>query len=118
MLNENGLISTNQHHVPCMAHVLNLVIQGGFKELGNPSLTSKFSEDEDDEGCDEDIFEVSFEKAFREILRQLQKLFLVANNTPRRILQYTELCEKHKMPKKIWLSQMFLPGGIRHMTWL
>ena len=101
MLNENGLISTDQHHVPCMAHVLNLVIQGGLKELCNPSLTSKCSEDEDDEGCDEDVLEVSIEKAFREILHQLRKLFLVVNNTPQRILQYKELCEKHKIPKKI-----------------
>ena len=43
MLIENGSMFIKQHHVPCMAHVLNLVVQGGLKELGNPSLTSKYS---------------------------------------------------------------------------
>ena len=55
MLNENGSMLTKKHHVSCMAHVLNLVVQGGLKELGNPSLTLEFSEGEDDEGCKEDL---------------------------------------------------------------
>ena len=71
MLNENRSIFTKQHLVPCMAHVLNLVIQGGLKELGNPSLTSECSEGEDDEGCDKDVLEVSSKKAFGDILRLL-----------------------------------------------
>ena len=119
IMNENGSMFTKQHHVPCMAHVLNLVIQGGSKELVNPSLTSEYLEGEDDEGCDEDVLEVSSKKAFGKILRRLQKLVLMANSTPQRIRQYKELCEKHKMPKKkTCLSQMFAQGGIWHMTWL
>ena len=54
VMNWNGSMFTKQHHVSCMAHVLNLVVQRGLKELGNPSLTSEYSEGEDDEGCDED----------------------------------------------------------------
>ena len=83
-----------------MAHVLNLVVQRGLKDLGNPSLTSENSEGEDDEGCDEDVLEVSSKKAFGKILRRLQKLVLMANSTPQRIRQYKELCEKHKMSNK------------------
>ena len=97
MMNENGSMFTKQHHVSCMTHVLNLVVQRGLKELGNPSLTSKNSEGEDDEGCDEDVLEVSSKKAFGKILRRLQKLVLMANSTPQRIYQYKKLCEKHKM---------------------
>ena len=99
-MNENGSMFTKQHHVSCMAHVLNLVVQRGLKELGNPSLTSEYSEVEDDEGCDEDVLEVSSKKAFGKILRRLRKLVLMANSTPQRIRQYKELCEKHKMSNK------------------
>ena len=64
-MNENGSMFTKLHqNGPCMAHVLNLVVQGGLKELGNSSLTSEYSEGEDDEGCDEDVLEVSSKKAF------------------------------------------------------
>ena len=99
-MNENGSMFSKQHHVPCMAHVLNLVVQRGLKELGNPSLTSENSEGEDDEECDEDVLEVSSKKAFGKILRRLRKLVLMANSTPQRIRQYKELCEKHKMSNK------------------
>ena len=37
-----------------MAHVLNLAVQGGLKELSNSSLTSLCSESEGDEECEED----------------------------------------------------------------
>ena len=67
MLNENRSMFTKQHLVPCMAHVLNLVIQGGLKELGNPSLTSECLKCEDDEGLEE----VFSKKAFGDILRLL-----------------------------------------------
>ena len=62
--------------MPCMAHVLNLVVQGGLKELGNPSLTSEYSEGEDDEGCDEDVLEFSSKKVFRKIFVSSENLFL------------------------------------------
>ena len=63
MLNENGSMFNKQHHVPCMVHFLNLVIQGG--------LTSEYSKGEDDEGCDKDVLEVSFKRAFGKILPRL-----------------------------------------------
>ena len=37
----------------CMAHVLNLAVQGGLKELGNSSLTLLYSKSEDDKECEE-----------------------------------------------------------------
>ena len=37
-MNDSGLMFTKKLHVSCMAHVLNLAIQGGLKELGNPML--------------------------------------------------------------------------------
>ena len=103
MMNENGSTFTEHNHVPCMAHVLNLVVQRGLKELCNPSLTSEYLEGEDDEGCDEDVLEVSSEKTFGKILRRLRKLVLMENSTPQRIRQYKELCEKNKMPNKNFL---------------
>ena len=39
LLSESGLKFTKQFQVPCMAHVLNVAVQGGLKELGNLSLT-------------------------------------------------------------------------------
>ena len=110
MMNENGSMFTKQHHVLCMAHVLNLVVQRCLKELGNPSLTSEYSEGEDDEGRDEDVSEVFSKKAFGKILHRLRKLVLMANSTPQRIRQYKELCIKCQT--KTFLSQMFARGGI------
>ena len=42
-----------------IALVLNLAIQGGLKELGNPSFTSLCSEHEGDEECEENKVEVT-----------------------------------------------------------
>ena len=54
LLHESELTFTKQLYVPCMAHVLNLDVQGGLKELSNSSLTSLCSESEGDEECEED----------------------------------------------------------------
>ena len=48
----------------CMAHVLNLAVQGGLKELGNSSLTSLCLEIEGDEEYEEDEVEVTSQRSF------------------------------------------------------
>ena len=53
-----------------MAHVLNLAVQGGLKELDNLSLTSLCSESEGDEECEKDDIEVTSQKPFGAILHQ------------------------------------------------
>ena len=73
LLRESGSTLTKQFHVPCIAHFLNLAIQGGLKELGNSSLTSLCSESEVDEECEEDDEEVTSQRPFRAILHQLRK---------------------------------------------
>ena len=57
--------------MPCMAHVLNLVVQGGLKQLGNSSSTSLCSKSESDEECEEDEQEVTSQRPFGEILHRL-----------------------------------------------
>ena len=54
--------------MPCMAHVLNLAVQGGLKELGNSSSTLFCSESEGDEEYEEDEVEVTSQRPFGEIL--------------------------------------------------
>ena len=56
-----------------MAHVFNLAIQGGLKELGNSLLTSLCSYSEGDEECEEDDIEVTSQRPFGAILHQLRK---------------------------------------------
>ena len=59
LLRASGSTFTRQFHVPCMAHVLNLAVKGGLKQLGNSSSTSLCSESESDEECEEDEVEVT-----------------------------------------------------------
>ena len=82
LLSESGSTFTKQFCVPCMAHVLNLAVQGGLKELGNSSLTLLCSETEDDEECEEVEVEVTSQRPFGAILRKLRKLVLAVNSTP------------------------------------
>ena len=82
LLSESGSTFTKKFHVPCMAHVLNLDVQGGLKELGNSSLTSLCSESEGDEECEEDEVEVTSQRLLGTILHRIRKLALVENSTP------------------------------------
>ena len=63
-----------------MAHVLNLAVQGGLKELGNSSLSSLCLESEGDEEFEEDEVEVTSQRIFGAIFHQLRKLVLEANS--------------------------------------
>ena len=90
--------------MPCMAHVLNLAVQGGLKELGNSSSTSLCLESEGDEESEEDDIEVNSQRPFGAILHRLRKLVLAVNSTPQRIHQYKELCEGYKMSNKNLLT--------------
>ena len=73
--NESESMFTKQHHVLCMAKVLNLVVQGGLTELDNPSLTLEFSEGEDNEECEEYEVVVLFKTLQGEILFGFENLF-------------------------------------------
>ena len=68
LLHESGSTFTKKFHVPCMAHVLNLAVQGGLKELGNSSSTLLCSEIEGDEEYEEDEVEVTSQRPFGAIL--------------------------------------------------
>ena len=50
-----------------MAHFLNIIVEGGFKELGNPSLTSLYLESESDEDCEEYEVKVTSQRPFTPI---------------------------------------------------
>ena len=49
---------------------------------------------------EEDVLEVSSQKAVGEILHRLPKLVLLMNSTHKNFCQYKELCEKHKISNK------------------
>ena len=86
LLRESGSTFTRKFHVPCMAHVLNLFVQGGLKQLGNSSSTSLCSESESDEESEEDEVEVTSQRPFGAILRRFRKLVLAENSTRQRIM--------------------------------
>ena len=73
-----------------MAHVLNLAIQHGLKELGNDNT---YLNSEDDEELVEGL-ESTNQKPFGEILYRLRKLIIVVNHSPKRINHYKNLCEE------------------------
>ena len=85
LLSESRSTFTKQFHVPCMAHVLNLAVQGGLQELGNSSLSSLCSESEGDDECEEDEVEITSQRLVGAILHRLRKLVLAANSTHQRI---------------------------------
>ena len=64
-----------------MAHVLNLTVQRGLKELGNSSLISLCLERVNDEECEEDEIEVTSQRPSGVIIHQLRTLVLAANST-------------------------------------
>ena len=57
-LSESGSTFTKEFHLPYIAHVLNLAIQGGLKKLFIPSFTSVCSDSEADQECEEYEVEV------------------------------------------------------------
>ena len=72
---------TKNYLTPCLAHVLNLAIQHGLKELGNDET---YSDREDDEELVEGL-EATNQKPFGEILHRLRKLIIAVNHSPKRI---------------------------------
>ena len=67
--------------MPCMAHVLNLGVQRGLKELGNEE---SHWDSEDDENHIEGLEAIS-QKPFGEILHRLRKLNITIHFSPKRI---------------------------------
>ena len=87
---------TKNYLTPCMAHVLNLAVQCGLKDLGNDE---PYSDSEDDNKHIEGLEAIS-QKPFGEILHRLQKLIIVVNHSPKRIHRYKNLCDDLEMPNK------------------
>ena len=79
-----------------MAHVLNLAVQCGLKELGNEeSYSYSVDEDKHTEGL-----EAISQKQFGEILHRLQKLVIAINSSPKKIHHYKNLCDELEMSNK------------------
>ena len=87
---------TKNYLTPCMAHVLNLAVQHGLKELGN---NESYSDSEDDDKHIEGLEAIS-QKLFGEILHRLRKLINAVNHSPKRIYHYKNLCDELEMPNK------------------
>ena len=99
---ERFLFKVHQEYItPCKAHVLNLAIQCGLKELGNDE---SYSDSEDDDKHIEGL-EVISQKPFGEILHRLRKLNIIVNHSPKRIHHYKNLCEELEMSNKNILVQ-------------
>ena len=79
-----------------MAHVLNLAVQRGLKELGNEE---SYLDSEDDDKHMEGLEAIS-QKPFVEILHRLWKLVIAINFSPKRIHHYKNLCDELEMPNK------------------
>ena len=94
-----------------MAHVLNLAIQCGLKNLGN---VESYSDSEDDDKHIEGLKAIS-QKLFVEILHRLRKLIIAVNHSRNMIHHYKHLCDELEMPKKIFLLRMSELGRIQHM---
>ena len=79
-----------------MAHVLNLAIQHGLKELENDET---YLDSEDDEEILEGP-EATNPIPFSEILHRLRKFIITVNHSLKRIHHYKNLCEESEMPNK------------------
>ena len=87
---------TKNYLTPCMAHIFNLAVQRGLKELGNDESYS----DSEDDGKHVEGLEVISQRPFGEILHRLQKLIIAVNYSHKRIHHYKNLCDKLEMPNK------------------
>ena len=87
---------TKNYLIPCMAHVLNLSVQRGLKELGNDD---SYSNSEDDDKHVEGLEAIS-QRPFGEILHRLRKLMIAVNHSPKRIHHYKNLCDELAMSNK------------------
>ena len=79
-----------------MAHVLNLAVQHGLKELG---YDESYSDNEDDDKYIEGLEAIS-QKTFGEILHRLRKLIIVVNHSLKRIYHYKNLCDELEISNK------------------
>ena len=87
---------TKNYLTPCIAHVLNLAVQHGLKELGNEE---SYSDNEDDDNDIEGLEAIS-QKQFGEILHTLRKLVVAINSSPKRISHYKNLCDELEISNK------------------
>ena len=87
---------TKNYLTSCMAHVLNLAVQRGLKELGNDD---SHSDSEDDDKHVEGLEAIS-QRPFGKILHRLRKLIIAVNRSPKRIHHYKNLCDELEMPNK------------------
>ena len=87
---------TKNYLTPCMAHVLNLAVQHGLKELDNDESHS----DSDDDDKHVEGLEAISQRPFGKILHRLRKLIIAVNRSPKRIHHYKNLCDELEMPNK------------------